>query len=84
MTVHPDRTLLLAWPPYDDPIGEKALTAYAGTRVIYIGEMDGGCCGDDAMFQRLATEWREVAEIRPVQWAGLHDWVTVYDRVEAA
>lgn len=83
VTLHPDRTLLLSWPPYDSPIGAQVLNAYAGDRVIYIGEGEGGCCGDDAMHHALAEQWTEVAEHRPVQWYGIHDWVTVYDRKAA-
>lgn len=84
VTVHSDRTLLLSWPPYDDDIGARVLRAYAGRRVIYIGEGEGGCCGDDGMHRMLAAEWREVAEHRPVQHFGMHDWVTVYDRAGAS
>jgi hypothetical protein len=80
VTVHGGRTLLLSWPPYDSPLGADVLDAYTGDRVIYIGEMEGGCCGDDALFARLAEQWREVAEFRPVQWCGINDWVTVYVR----
>lgn len=75
-----DRTLLLSWPPYDVPIGRKVLDAYRGARVVYIGEGSGGCCGDDDMWSELETNWSEVAEHKPVQWWGLHDWVTVYER----
>lgn len=75
-----DWTLLLSWPPYDDPIGAKILTAYRGPRIVYIGEGDNGCCGDDDMWSLLRSGWHEVAEHRPVQWWGLHDWVTVYER----
>jgi hypothetical protein len=74
------RTLLLSWPPYDDPTGAKVIEAYAGDRIVYIGEGDSGCCGGDDMWELLRSGWHEVAEHRPVQWYGLHDWVTVYER----
>jgi hypothetical protein len=80
VALHPDRTLLLAWPPYDEPVGAKVLNAYRGDRVIYIGEGNGGCCGDDDMFAALERDWAETVDHRPVQWFGMHDWVTVYDR----
>lgn len=82
VAVHADRTLLLAWPPYSEPTGAKALRSYGGDRVIYIGERYGGCCGDDDMFDILGVEWSEVAEHGPIQWSGMHDFVTVYERVE--
>lgn len=81
--LHSDRTLLLARPPYDSPDGAQILDAYTGSRVVYIGEQGGGCCGDDEMHEMLCDTrvWVEVAEHRPVQWFGIHDYVTVYDRV---
>ncbi len=76
----PDRTLFLAWPPYDRPDGVETLRAYGGNRLILIHEGEGGCVGDDALFEELAANWSEVAEHVPVQWFGMHDRVTVYDR----
>lgn len=77
---HPDRVLLLAWPPYSEPSGNRVLREYAGQRVIYMGESEGGCTGDEDMHERLEAEWVEVAERVPVQWWGLHDRITVYER----
>jgi hypothetical protein len=73
-------TLLLAWPPYDSPLGTDIIRAYQGDRIVYIGEGEGGCCGDDAMFDLLADGWVQVAEHRPVQFGGIHDYVAVYER----
>lgn len=78
--LHSDRTLLLSWPPMDDA-GTRVLRAYAGSRVIYIGEGEGGCTGDDDLHALLAKDWTSIAERVPVQWDGLHDVVTVYERV---
>lgn len=75
-----DRVLLLAWPPYEHPIGAQVVEAFPGDRIVYLGEDRGGCCGDDAMFDVFDRDWRVVAEHRPVQWWGIHDYVTVYDR----
>jgi hypothetical protein len=74
------RTLLLSWPPYSDPTGARILDAYRGERFVFIGEGDYGCCGDDAMWSAILGGWHSVAEHRPVQWYGLHDYVTVYER----
>lgn len=76
----PQRSLLLSWPPYDDSTGADVLTRFTGSRLVYIGEGEGGCCGDDRMFKLLDDMWLRVAEHDPVQWCGMHDWVTVYDR----
>lgn len=75
-----DRTLFLSWVPYEDPIGAKVLLAYTGCRVILVGESWGGCCGDDALFEELETNWVEVATHRPVQFLGIRDDIAVYTR----
>lgn len=77
--LHPDRALLLAWPPMDDA-GARTLARYRGDRVIYIGESRGGCTGDEDLHDALRRDWNEVAYHRPVQWWGVHDDITVYDR----
>jgi hypothetical protein len=77
--LHADRTLFLSWPPMDDA-GTRILRAYQGGRVIFIGESEGGCTGDEELFEVLGKEWTEVASRVPVQWDGLHDVVTVYER----
>lgn len=77
--LHADRTLFLSWPPMDDA-GTRILRAYKGSRVIFIGESEGGCTGDEELFEVLAKHWAEAASRVPVQWNGLHDVVTVYER----
>jgi hypothetical protein len=78
--LHSDRALLLSWPPYSNSSGHDVVQAYKGDRVVYIGEGHGGCCGSDELHELFESEWVEVADHRPVQWWGIHDWVTVYDR----
>lgn len=77
---HPDRVLMLSWPPYSEDIGVKTIEAYQGHKIVYVGEGRGGCTGSDAMFDLLDEEWEEIAEQTPVQWWGLHDRITVYER----
>lgn len=43
---HPDRTLLLCWPNYDEPHTAEAVELFGGDTVIYIGEPASGCTGD--------------------------------------
>ena len=78
--LHPDRTLLLSWPPHGQDVGARILLAYKGNRVIYIGEDRGRATGDDQMHGLLDTNWTEVDSREPVQWWGQHDRVTVYER----
>jgi hypothetical protein len=77
---HPDRTLFLCWPPYDEEMAYHCLQAYQGQRLVYIGEGDGGCTGDDAFFALLGEAWHLVESHTPVQWSGIHDVIEVYER----
>lgn len=77
---HPDRVLLLAWPPYGEDVGLNTIAAYQGDKIVYIGEGESGCTGNAAMHQLLDEEWRKLLTHRPVQWWGLHDLITVYER----
>lgn len=77
---HPDRVLFLAWPPYSEPSAFRTLREFKGDRVIYIGEGEGGCTGDDDFHALLDAEWHETAMHIPVQWEGLHDRIYVYER----
>jgi hypothetical protein len=78
----PARTLLLSWPPYDSSVGHDVIAAYRGGRIVYVGEGSYGCCGGEDMWELLDQDWVEVASHRPVQFYGLHDYVTIYDRKE--
>lgn len=80
--LHPDRTMLLSWPPYGTDVGARALKAYGGNKVIYMGEGQGGCTGSDRMFNLFSKGWKEVACHRPVQWWGVRDRITVYERAK--
>jgi hypothetical protein len=55
------------------------LDHYIGNRIIHIGE-HFGCTADDEFFERLESGWDEVASHRPIQWFGMHDYITVYER----
>lgn len=83
-TRHPDRALFLCWPPYSSSMARDALAFYDGDRLIYIGEGEGGCTADDDFHAALDAEWTEVDSHKPVQWGGIRDWITVYDRAGAA
>lgn len=78
---HPDRALLLCWPPYSDPMATEALSAYGGDLLIYIGEPESGCTADDHFFAALAAGWTEIG-CSPLHatWWGIHDYVTAFRR----
>lgn len=77
---YPERTLFLCWPPYESDMAAQCLRHYPGNKLVSIGEHAGGCTGDDAFFEQLDEVWQEVDGRRPVQWWGIHDWITVYTR----
>jgi SAM-dependent methyltransferase len=81
--VHPNRTLLLCWPPYNEPMAAQALRLYrraGGRRVIYVGEGFHGCTGNTQFHKQLGRDWREVEEIALAQWPGIHDSMWCYER----
>lgn len=78
--LHPDRAMLLSWPPYGSSTGAMAIKAYRGNKIIFVGDGRGGCTGDGKMFDLLDKRWKRIANHRPVQWWGIHDLITVYRR----
>lgn len=65
VTRHPDQSLLLVWPSYDDPWTDQVLDLYEGDTVIYVGEGSGGCTGTDRMHQILGVSdgcWHRYTE----------------------
>jgi hypothetical protein len=77
---HPDRTLVLGWPPYDDDASSyEPLRAYRGDVVIHIGELDGAS-GSVRFHRELALNWTVVEEVDLPHWPGLDDRVLVYRR----
>lgn len=79
---HPDRALFLCWPSYRDPFAARALDAYAGTTLLYIGELAGGHTADDAFFAQLGRHWRAVETLPLPNWPGTRDALTVYRRLD--
>lgn len=77
---HPDRALFLCWPPYRALWLARALKAYKGTTVLYVGEGGGGCTGSDAFFDILARDFEEVETVDIPQWAHTHDSMTIHRR----
>src|SRR5262249_41959535 len=79
---HPDRSLLLSWPPMGEPMAYNALRAYRGDTLLYIGDAEGGLTADSAFFRELSRNWRLV-ETAPVdQWrvSESRDKLWVYKR----
>jgi len=78
---HPDKALMLIWPPYGSSMAWDALGAYDGDLVIYAGEGEGGCTGDDAFHRALVKEWEEIgySPVHPT-YDGIHCDLRAYRR----
>jgi len=61
-------------------MAQRALARYGGARIVYIGEGEGGCTGDDDFHAALAKQWKLAASYEIPQWDGVHDDVCVYVR----
>lgn len=73
-----DVALMLCWPCYDDPMAYTALNYYRGDTVVYIGEGQYGCTGDQE-FHDLLREFYTVEEtVKIPQWEGLHDYLSIW------
>jgi hypothetical protein len=74
---HPGRTLLLCWPPPEErhasapssqpSMAVDALAAYAGERVVYIGDERGTTAGP-AFHAALARSWALEARVDVPRW----------------
>lgn len=80
---HPERTLMLCWPPLREPMASETLRAYTGSTLVYIGEGRRGCTADDDFFDQLNQEWDLIAELDIPQWANIHDTLQIYTRRQA-
>jgi hypothetical protein len=68
----PFDTLIVSWPPYSESGATQALKKLkVGTRIVYIGEGDGGCTGDDEFHKIIRIHESMVIP----NWYGLHDKV---------
>lgn len=79
---HPDRALMLIWPPYDTSMAKTALDSYAGDLLIYAGEGNGGCTADDAFHEELECSWEEISDApHHATYNGIHCRLTAYRRL---
>jgi hypothetical protein len=63
-------------------MAHRCLQNYAGSWLIYIGEDENGCTGDDQFFNELSERWELKKSHRIAQWDGIHDLIFVYERRE--
>ncbi len=76
---HPDKALLLCWPPYGSDMALDALRAHAGDCVVFIGEWMGGCAGP-TFFASLMADFDCVETVQIPQWFMRDDRLFVFRR----
>lgn len=78
--------ILLSWPDYDTSFASDILnTLKKGQTLIYIGENEGGCTGDDNFFALLETKTilnttiTDSLQESSLCWTGIHDTWYVFE-----
>jgi hypothetical protein len=78
---NPGRTLFLCWPPFDDDgASYRALRAYRGDVLVYVGGGPDGPTGTVRFHRELALNWRPAEQALLPNWPGLRDRLVVYRR----
>jgi hypothetical protein len=82
---HRERSLLLCWPPGQDPMAFNALKSYQGNTFLYIGQLPlarglKGWTGDDNFFALLNRDWQTVTTVELPCWELCWDKLYVYRR----
>lgn len=73
-----DRNVLMTiWPPMSSMVSD-ALKIFKGNKLIYIGEPEGGCTGDESFFDILEKYWVKIDIIKISQWRGICDGLHIY------
>jgi hypothetical protein len=76
---HPEKTLLLCWPPWATGVAAQALAAYKGEHVVYIGEWMG-CNAEPNFFASLAWFFECIDSAAIPQWYMRDDRLWVFRR----
>lgn len=78
VSTYPDRTLLVCWPPYQDPMAARALKHFR--KVAYVGEM-GGRTADEEFHRELKERFSLTHEQGIPNWPGFSDRLMVFERI---
>lgn len=78
---HPDRALMLCWPPDKDEMAWRATRAYTGNTLIYIGEEPPACTADERFHELLKQGWKLERRVDLPQWYLINDYLFVYSRI---
>lgn len=68
--------LLIAWPPYNEPIATRTCDAWGTKRpIVYIGEGQNGCTADNEFFEHFYPD--DDLMIKIPRWYGLYDYLEI-------
>ena len=70
--------LLLCWPPFRADCAVRALRAFRGDRLVYVG--DARFTADDRFHALVGKEWIVAQSIPLPSWPGLDDYTFLYQR----
>lgn len=77
----PKRTLMSSWPDLGSSWLNSLIPAMApGQKLILIGEGQGGCTGDEALWDHLDTLTRLDTPAQVWSWPGIHDHLTLWQK----
>ncbi len=76
-------SMLLSWPLYDDSMGADALNEWILSKakpmyLFYIGESEGGCTGNDNMFELIKHHFDAYMLVDIPTWPNVHDALYIY------
>lgn len=77
---HPDRTLLMVWPPYKSTAATRVVSTYEGNCVLYVGEARGGCTADESLFDAFDAGWDLIKVVPVKQFLDIKDVLWVLTR----
>ena len=76
-----DRILMMIWPPPRNDMAFRAVKAYRGDYLIYVGDGADGATANDEFFETLYEEWTLLKshDLIPVGLVS-HDGIDIYQR----
>jgi hypothetical protein len=82
--LQPGGCLMTCWPDsghsYATEAVKRGLDKGLLDKVIYIGEPEGGCTGDDEFHEIMEKQFTLVQQVKIPQWWGIHDDLRLYQR----
>lgn len=82
--LRPGGCLLTCWPNVCSDYATNALKVALEKdlidKVIYIGEPEGGCTGDDEFHEIMEQHFVRIQQVEIPQWWGIHDTLNLYQK----